>query len=293
MLKAITILTLTSFAIGFSGVPSCREEPNKTDKPVVENQKTDSGEFKTLAESSHSAITDPFVAVIRDPQTYEKIRKLDASLPKLEADFFRLNTVIAAFLGTRNTSGYSVAISRSANGEIRVAEKAPPKDAMTAQVITSPYKLVSFSPAGTTAVVLSLGETFQQRAQLHRISSGNFRLSGGFAGRTEAFQLNGKLQLTRLGDLITIGFAIVSSGGQRERSLRDSATGIIKDGQILINRMSHGSLLDPPSGDLEVKGKLVEKNQLTLELSSKAINVPESYGGGGTILADLVAASAN
>ncbi len=293
MLKAITILTLSFFAIGFSGVPACREQPNSTDKAIVENQKTDSGEFKTLAESSHSAITDPFVAVIRDPETFEKIRKLDASLPKLEADFFRLNTVIAAFLGTRNTSGYSVAISRSANGEIRVAEKAPPKDAMTAQVITSPYKLVSFAPEGTTAVTLSLGETFQQRAQLYRINSGSFQLSGGFTGRKESFQLSGKLQLTRLGDLITIGFAVVSGGGQRERSLRDSATGMIKDGQIVINRMSHGSLLDPPSGDVQVKGKFLEKNQLKLELSSKLMNVPESYGGGGTILADLVAASAN
>lgn len=293
MLKAIITLTLSSFAIGFSGVPACREQPNRTDKPIVENQTTDSSGLKTLAESSHSAITDPFVAVIRDPQTYEKIRKLDASLPQLEADFFRLNTVIAAFLGTRNTSGYGVAISRSANGDIRVAEKAPPKDAMTAQVITSPYKLVSFAPAGTTAVALSLGDAFQQRAQLYRISSGNFGLSGGFTGRKESFQLNGKLQLTRLGDLITIGFAIVSGGGQRERSLRDSATGMIKDGQIVINRMSHGSLLDPPSGDLEVKGKFLDKNQLTLELVSKPLNVPESYGGGGTITADLVAASAN
>ena len=293
MLKAITILTLCSFAIGFSAVPACREQPNGADKPVVENQNTDQGELKTLAESSHSAITDPFVAVIRDPETYEKVRKLDASLPKLEADFFRSNTVLAAFLGTRNTAGYSVAISRSPNGEIRVAEKAPPKDAMTAQVITSPYKLVSIPVAGTTAVTLSVGPTFQQRAQLYRIGSGNFRVSGGFAGKTESFQLSGKLQLTRLGDLITIGFAIVSSGDQRERSLRDSATGIIKDGQIVISRMSHGSLLDPPSGDLHVSGKFLEKNQLTLEIASHAINVPENYNGSGSILADLVAASAN
>lgn len=293
MLKAITILTLSAFAISFSGVPACREQQNQNDKPVVENQDTSPGELKTLAESSHSAITDPFVAIVRDPETYEKIRKLDPSLPTLATEIFRLNTVVAAFLGTRNTAGYGIEISRGVNGLIRIAEKAPPKGAMTAQVITSPFKLVSFTPAGTTAVTLSVDKSFHQPAQLYRISSGSFRLSGGFAGRTESFQLEGKLQLTRLGDLITVGFDVLSSGGQRERSLRDSATGMVKDGQIVINRMSHGSLLDPPSGDLQVKGKFLDKNRLTLELGSQPLNIPESYGGGGTILADLVAASAN
>jgi hypothetical protein len=53
---------------------------------------------------------------------------------------------------------------------------------------------------GSTAVELSVGEIFQQRAQLYRISSGSFNLSGGLSGRSESFQLNGKLQITRLGD---------------------------------------------------------------------------------------------
>jgi len=293
MLKAITILALSSFAFGFSSVPACHEQQNKNDKTVVENKNNNSAELKTLAEGSQSSIADPFVAVIRDAETYGKLRKMEASLPKLEADFFRLNIVVAAFLGTRNTGGYGVEISRGENGKIRVAEKAPDKDAMTAQVITSPFKLVSFSPEGSTAVELSVGETFQQRAQLYRISSGSFSLSGGFTGRTETFQLNGKLQLTRLGDLITIGFAVVSSGGARERSLRGSATGAIKDGVITIARLSHGSLLDPPSGELQVSGKFIEKNKLTMVLVSQPINVPESFSGRGSIEAELVAASAN
>ena len=195
----------------------------------MENQNNNSGELKTLAEGSQSSITDPFVAVIRDDATYAKLRKMEPKLPRLEADFFRLNIVVAAFLGTRNTGGYSVEISRIENGKIRVAERAPAKDAMTAQVITSPFKLVSFSPQGSTAVDLSAGEIFQQRAQLYRISGGTFRGGGGLAGRNESYQLNGKLQLSRLGDLVTIGFALVGDGSERERSLRGSATGVIKE----------------------------------------------------------------
>src|SRR5262249_54671610 len=188
---------------------------------------------------------------------------------------------VAAFLGTRNTGGYSVEITRSRNDQFHVAEKAPPKDAMTIQMLTSPFKLVSFDPNGSTAVQLSVDEIFRERAQLYRISSGTFNMSGGFTGSTESFQLNGKLQLTRLGDLITMGFALVSSGGTRERTLRGSATGFIRDGGIVITRMSHGSLVDPPSGELQVGGKFLEKNKLALQFATMPINVFESYGGGG------------
>jgi hypothetical protein len=259
----------------------------------VEKQSNSAGDLKTLAEGSQSSITDPFVAVIRDDATYAKLRKMEPSLPRLETDFLRLNVVVAAFLGTRNTGGYSVEISRVENGKIRVVEKAPPKDAMTTQVITAPYKLVSFAPEGSTAVELSVGEIFQQRAQLYRVNNGTFRQGGGFTGSDESYQLNGKLQFTRLGDLITIGFALVSSGSSRERSLRSSATGVIKDGAITIERMTHGSLIDPPSGELKVSGKFLEKNRLSLELASQLIYVPHSYNGLGSIDAEVVAASAN
>ena len=291
MLKVIAMLALSAFTAGFSSFASCREQQN--DKPVAENRKNDSTTLKVLAEGQTSSITDPFVAVIRDDETYAKLRKMEPSLPKLEPDFFQLNTLVAAFLGTRNTGGYTVEITRSPSGHIRVAEKAPPKDAMTVQMLTSPFKLVSFAPDGSTAVELTVDEIFRQRAQLYRISSGTFNISGGFTGRTESFQLNGKLQLTRLGNLITIGFALVSSGGTRERLLRGAATGFIKDGALVINRMSHGSLIDPPSGELQVNGKFLEKNKLALQLASLPMNVPESYGGGGSIEAELVGASGN
>src|SRR5262245_50223555 len=136
MLKIIAVLALSSFAAGFSSFASCREQQN--DKPVAENRKHDSTTLKVLAEGQTSSIKAPFVAVIRDDETYAKLRKMEPSLPKLEPDFFQLSTVVAAFLGTRNTGGYTVEIIRSPGGHIRVSEKAPPKDAMTVQMLTSP-----------------------------------------------------------------------------------------------------------------------------------------------------------
>jgi membrane-bound lytic murein transglycosylase len=57
--------------------------------------------------------------------------------------------------------------------------------------------------------------------------------------------------------------------------------------------MSRGSLVDPPTGDLRVTGRLVETNRLTLDLDTGGAIVPDGYQGKGTIEALMVAAIAN
>jgi hypothetical protein len=113
------------------------------------------GGIKVLAEGFHSKITKPFVAVVRDTETYAALRKLDGNLPKLDADFFEENVVVAAFLGERHTGGYSVEITPNAI-EINVLEKKPGKGVMVPQMITSPFKIVSLHGATNAAVRLNL-----------------------------------------------------------------------------------------------------------------------------------------
>jgi hypothetical protein len=292
--KIIAAIVLATSLI--SGSPSaCRSngisQGNKTVRQT--NDKNSTGDVKTIVEGFQCSVTMPFVGVIRDPETYAVVRKQAANIPEIASEFFKSNVVIAAFLGTRNTGGYSVEISREADGQIRVAENAPGKGMMVPQMVTSPFKVVSVATNGTPAIQLSLDERFKQNAQLYRISKGTFTISGGFAGRSESYQLNGKLQVTRLGNLITVGFALMSGGTSRERALRDAATGLIKENGFEISRTSHGSLLDPPSGDLRVSGKFVEKNRIILDLDSGPATVPDGYAGKGSIEAELVAASAN
>lgn len=252
-----------------------------------------SGEVKTLAEGSVSPITAPFVAVVRDGETYATLRNLAANLPALNEDFFRANVVIAAFLGERNTGGYSVAISREPNEQIRIAEKAPRKGMMVAQMITSPFKMVSVATNGTPSIRLSVDERFRQRTELYQITKGSFSVSGGVAGRSETYQLGGKIQVTRLSGLVTIGLAVASSGAARERELRDWATGIVRDNGIVISKLSHGSLLETPSGDLHANVRFSEKNRLNLDLDSGPATVPDGFSGRGSIEAERVAASEN
>src|ERR1051325_9039335 len=289
---SIKLMVATIFlAALFGGGNSSGCRSKKNDSPPTNQMSTNEnaldGDLKILAEGSVSPITTTFVAVIRDNETYASLRSSAGNLPALTTDFFGSNAIIAAFLGQRNTTGYSVAISTEPNGQIRVAEKSPRKDAMVGQMITSPFKLVALPVTGKPAVNLALDETFRQAGQLYRISNGSFLISGGFAGRTETYQLAGKIQLMRLGNLITIGFAIVGSGSSRERSLRDFATGLLTD-DAFTALVSHGSLGDPPSGDLRVSGTVVEKSKFVIELDSGPATVPDGYSGKGRVEAESV-----
>lgn len=299
-----SLIIATVFSLLFSGgTGGCRTNKNSnspkpsqnstetTSNPIGEEGQT-SGDLKVVAQGFHSAITDPFIAVVRDEDTYAELRRLDSNLPKLSLDL-KTNVVIAAFLGQRNTGGYSVEITRAANGEIQVTEKAPGKDVMVPQMITAPFKIVSLPVEGTAPLKISAGDAFQQTAQLYRIDKGSFTISGGFAGRSDTYSLAGKLQVTRLGDLVTVGFAVVSTGAARERSLSDVATGVMKENSFVISRMSRGSLVDPPTADLRVSGKFLEGNRLTLDLDTGGAIVPDGYQGKGSIEAQMVAASAN
>jgi len=291
--KILAALVLAASLIT-GGSSSCRRSSaNSQSNSMSETDNGPAADLKVISEGSVSQVKSPFVGVIRDAETYATLRNISPILPELNQQYFQSSLVIAAFLGERNTGGYSVAISREPSGQIRISEKAPRKDAIVTQMITSPFKVVSMPSNGTTSVQLLLGERFKQNAELYRISEGTFTISGGFAGRTDSYQLNGKLQVTRLYPLMTIGFAVVSSGVTRERTLREAATGAVKDGELIIGRMSHGSLIDTPSGDLQVRGKFAEGNKLLLELNTGPVTVPDGYAGKGILQAQLVAASAN
>ncbi len=301
-MQSIIITTILSLLFS-GGAGGCRSKnfnmpPRQSQSSTgqkanaIENENQTSGDLRVIAQGFHSSITDPFIAIIRDEAIYAELRKLDSNLPRLILDL-KTNIVIAAFLGERNTGGFSVEITRAANGEIQVTEKAPGKDVMVPQMITAPFKIVSMSVEGTTPVKLSASDAFRRTAQLYRIDQGSFTISGGFAGRSDTYSLEGKIQITRLGDLVTVGFAVVGTGTARERSLRDVATGVVRDNSFSISRMSRGFLVDPPTDDLRVSGKFIDGNRLSMTLDTPGPIVPDGFSGKGSIEAQMVAASAN
>jgi len=291
-LKLTTVALLTSFVFSGAMPMACRSNSHD-DKNVASTSNDSSGDLKVLAEGSVSPINTSFVGVFRDAETYAALRAQATNLPELTADFFKSNIVIAVFLGQRNTGGYGIAMAQESSGKIRIAEKAPPKDAIVNQMVTSPFKLVSMPTNGTPPVQLSLDERFNQRAQLYRVNNGSFTVSGGFAGRIEQYKLVGKLQVMRLAGVVSIGFAMESEGASREHSLRDFATGVASGDSVAISRLSRGSLVDSPSGDLSVNAQFADKNRLLIDLTTGPVTIPDGYSGKGMIEAQMVAASAN
>jgi hypothetical protein len=294
MLKTIAVATLSSFLFSGGGPAGCHEEQStnwQAEKPAppVEKEEPNSSELKVLAEGFHSSITNPFIAVVRDADTYAKLSKLDGNLPKLDAEFFKTNAVIAAFLGERNTGGYRVEITREVSGQIHVAEKKPGKGVMVTQMITSPFKLVALEGSPSSTVPLSFDDTWRQRTQSYRVNNGTFTASGGFAGTSETFELRGRLLVMREGKLATLAFELFSSGLRQMRSLTDSATAVVADdGHILIARIGVGSLVPPPNAGLQASGMFSDQGKkLVLQFAGRVSSIADGYSGQGSIEAEF------
>jgi hypothetical protein len=253
------------------------------------------GGIKVLAEGFHSKITEPFVAVARDVETWDALSRLDENLPKLAADFFKNNVVVAAFLGQRNTGGFSVEINPSPV-DINVFEKKPGKGVMVTQMITSPFKIVALQGFSNAAVRLNLfvDDAWRQQIPFYRVTSGRFRMSGGFAGTSEEFVLEGFVGVMRVGNLATFWFRIVGSGAKKRRLLMESSTGLTDgDNKILINQINADSLVDKPNSGLAGTATFNEEGRkLTLSLLSRPDSIADGYSGQGTIEAELRPAGA-
>ncbi len=298
-----SVLIVTIFSLLLSGgAGGCRtnqaKSPNhnrpdsKQDKeqPVIDEKAAH--DLKVVADGFHSAIETPFIAVIRDAATYAELAKLDHSLPKLDTDF-KNNILIAAFLGERNTGGYSVEISRTKDGEIQIDEKKPGKDVMVPQMITSPFKVVSLAASPAAAVRIDFDSAWAPSLSTYQITKGTFAFSGGFAGRREEFELAGGIGLMKLGRLISIRLALRRKGESEKAVLADFATGTIESGAIKIAILSVGDLIPPPTNGLGVTGQLDKHGQnLSLALMSLPTMIADGYNGGGTIEAVRVVPTA-
>ncbi|MDQ3684565.1 MAG: protease complex subunit PrcB family protein [Acidobacteriota bacterium] len=263
--------------------PTARESENRATKT----------DMKTLAEGAYSEIEQLFVAIVRDAETYAALRELVGALPEMNKSDFSKQVVVAAFLGTRSTGGYSVQIMCEANGSIVVSEMPPPKDAMTSQALTAPFKIVSVPVNEEESPALQLGETWRSASRLYRVREGSFTSSGGITGRSEQFKIEGDLRVARLGKLVTLAFELKGAGGSIPRGLSTTATGLAKDdGFFAILRLDAGTLVAQPNGGLEAIGRLVE-NDRRLVLAFRPLPSPsrtsDSFIGSGTFEAFAVA----
>jgi len=258
--------------------------PLLTSAPVDYKEGNASGEMKILAEGFYSNIEKPFVAVVRDVETYRALRSEFVNvLPEMSEGFFKTRAIIAAFLGTRRSGGYSVSIINDRNGIIRVAETTPPKDALTTMALTSPFKVVSIAISEQTLLRLESGEVW--KGELFDVKDSEFVSSGGIAGRSEKFGLQGRLRVMQLGKLLTIAFDLKSTGDAKPRTLQTHATAGIVNNGITLSRLDAGSLIDSPNSGLRVTGQLNDKT-ISLFFEPLPSRIADGYSGSGKLTAN-------
>ncbi|HVF56136.1 MAG TPA: protease complex subunit PrcB family protein [Pyrinomonadaceae bacterium] len=265
-----------------SPAPAAGEE-----KPVSGEAK----EVKILAQGGYGQVEEPFIVVARDEKVYAALRALVESLPEVNADYFRTNAVVAAFLGTRRTGGYSVNITAAPGGALVVAEQSPPKDAITTQALTNPFKVVAVPVGDEQSVELSLqGEWASALLRPYRVSSGTFETSGGITGRGETFKLEGGLSVARRAGLATVLFDLKSAGAKKQMALKSAASGIVEDGGRLSLVTDAGTLVQRPHNFLRATANLTgDENKLSLVFSSLPAKHPESFAGRGSVEAEATA----
>ena len=102
--------------------------------------------FTTLARGVDSQVEDPRQVLVRTPEEWTALWKEHAGLAKPpEVDFLR-SSVIAVFLGTRDSAGYSVEVAKVEKDEkglsVTWRERRPGPGMVSAQMLTFPFHIV-------------------------------------------------------------------------------------------------------------------------------------------------------
>lgn len=253
--------------------------------PAPTSAAANSAGYKILVEGASSKVETPFIFAARDAETYALMRSLVEGLPESSGIDFTKTAVVAAFAGTRNTGGYSVTIRKIGDG-IGVEILAPPPGAMTAQMITAPFQ-VALVPLEENQPLLFDAAAWTNRMKNYRITKSDFNSSGGIAGRAKNFGAEGTIGVLSYDDHRTLIFNLTGKGGERQRKLADSASGVMKNGRIEFARLDAGTFAETPRPAMKVSGTITDE-KLALNFEPLPTNIADGFAARGLLEAKKV-----
>lgn len=108
--------------------------------------------MRTIDKGTQSRIDEARTVTVRSPEEWATLWRAHApDKPPPPVDFTR-EMVVGVFIGTRPTAGYAVEIvGARQEGDALVVEYrvgSPARDAITAQILTTPYHLVAMPKSG-------------------------------------------------------------------------------------------------------------------------------------------------
>ena len=111
---------------------------------------------RTIDKGDQSNIDEPKQLVVRDAAAWRALWQQHAPDRPLPAVDFSKESVVAMFMGSRNTAGYAVTIISTTEGGgaliVKYRETRPQAGGVTAQVLTFPYHIVAIPKATATNV---------------------------------------------------------------------------------------------------------------------------------------------
>ncbi len=293
-MKYLKVLQITILSFAMLSCAVAQETPNKNvDKenkkmnekievceptPLVDAK---TAEMKTIAEGANSKIETPFIFVARDAKTFELLKNSVENLPAVSEIDFTKTAVVAAFAGTKNTGGYSLAIKQTGEN-FSVELLSPPPGAMVTESLTSPYKITLVPVEEENSLNLSVSNDFKPAIKTYKISSDEFMYSGGFAGRQKKFSADGTIEVMQFGDLITLEFNLSGKNTEREMKLTETASGTLKNGKVELQRLDAGSFSEGPKPPDKVSGSINE-NRLNLIFEPLPTNVADGFSFEGKL----------
>ena len=270
--------------IGCALAQTNKRRSTEKSKPKVTssmNDKSSDSRIKVLAEGSYGAAETPFIFVARSTETYAELRQIVENLPPVaEIDFSRA-AVVAAFAGTKNTGGYSVAV-RNANGKFTVDVVEPPPGAITTDALTMPFVVAQVLVEEENPLSLEASADWKNAMQMYKVVAGDFESSGGFAGQLKKFKAEGKIGVLRFGDYATLVFNLLGKGADKNLKLTEIASGTIKNGAFYLARLDAGSFSAGPKPPLKVSG-IIADNKLSAALEPLPTRIADGFQVSGTI----------
>jgi len=106
---------------------------------------------RTIEKGDQSNVEDAKRVLVRTDAEWAKLWQQHApDRPRPAVDFSK-EMVVGVFMGSRPNAGFSTAVTMTTAGNgalmVKYTETAPPRDAITAQILTFPYHLVAIAKA--------------------------------------------------------------------------------------------------------------------------------------------------
>ncbi|MEO6394209.1 MAG: protease complex subunit PrcB family protein [Pyrinomonadaceae bacterium] len=277
-------------AVRASGVPAMQNQRNSKHqpKPMCGTEVPMTADVKVVVEGQRAGFEKPFVAVAYDRDTYESFRKLSTQVPDVPDDTFKTRAVIAVFLGQRPTGGYGVKIAPAAGRGYSVTETKPAPHSMVAQVLSSPFKVVSVPRTEGQPLSIQFGPSLTAGAAKYRLTTGEFTDTGGIAGRQIKSRLAGTIQVMQHDSWITFLFDLNTTGIKSTGAMKTVATGMsFMDGKFVLAQVDPGTLIERPYTALSAEGTMANGN-LSVNFESLPPMVADGFQGKGSLGARLI-----